>query len=120
MQNVSWQTPSNSWQAHLQAANKTNALSKNFDAFIDATAAENSKNEKINTITEDPGTIMLVVEQNKIKFIHSCKKFGSTRTNPTTTVIGLIGQGTRAFPIVIDLDKAITSHEVMVPLDTRI
>ena len=83
-------------------------------------ATENSKIEKINAITEDPDSIMLVVEQKKIKFIHSYKKFGSTRTNQTTTVVGFISQGARAFPIVIDLAKATTSKEVMVPLDARI
>jgi hypothetical protein len=76
--------------------------------------------EKINTITEDPNSIMLVVKQKKIKFIHSCKKFGGTRTNQTTTIVGLIGQGARAFPIVIDLAKATTLKGVMVPSDARI
>ncbi len=112
--------PSNSWQAYLRATNKTDAANKNFDVFIDAMAMENSRIEKINAIKEDPNSIMLVVEQKKIKFIHSCKKFGSTRTNQTMTVVGLIGQGARAFPIVIDLAKATTSKEVMVPSDARI
>ncbi len=79
-------------------------------------AAENLKIEKINAITEDPDSIMLLLKQKKIKFIHSCKKFGGTRT----TVVVLIGQGARAFPSVIDSDKAVTSQEVMVPSDTRI
>jgi hypothetical protein len=83
-------------------------------------AAENSRIEKINAITEDPDSIMLVVKQKKIKFIHSCKKFGGTRTNQTTNIVGLIGQGARAFPIVIDLAKATTLKEVMVPSDARI
>ncbi len=61
-------------------------------------AAGYLKTEKINAITEDPHSIMLVVEQKKIKFIHSCKKFGSTCTNPIMTIVGLIGQGARAFP----------------------
>ena len=120
MPTVSWQTPSNSWQAYLRATNETNAANKNFDVFIDAMATENLRIAKINTIIEDPDSIMLVVEQKKIKFIHSCKKLGGTRTNQTTTVVGLIGQGARAFPIVIDLAKATTSKEVMVPSDARI
>jgi hypothetical protein len=83
-------------------------------------ATENSKIEMINAITEDPDSIMLVVKQKKIKFIHSCKKFGGTRTDQTTTVVGLIGQGARAFPIVIDSAKATTLKELTVPLDARI
>jgi hypothetical protein len=34
-------------------------------------AMGNLKIEKINAITEDPNSIMLVVKQKKIKFIHS-------------------------------------------------
>jgi hypothetical protein len=80
---------------------------------------EDSKILKINSITEEPNSIMLV-KQKKIKFIHSCKKFGGTRTNPSTTVVGLISQGAKALPIVIDSAKATTSKEVMVSSDPRI
>jgi hypothetical protein len=80
----------------------------------------NSKIEKINTITEDPDSIMLVVNQKKIKFIHSCKKFVGIPTNPITTVVGLIGQRARAFPIVIDSEKATSSKEVTLLSDARI
>ena len=83
-------------------------------------ATENSKIEKINAIMEDPDSIKLVVKQKKIKFIHSCKIFGGIRTNPTMTVLGLISQGARAFPIIIDLAKATTSKDVTVPSDARI
>ena len=100
--------------------NETDAANRHFGAFIGAMATENSKIERINAITEDPDSIMLVVEGKKIKFIHSCKKFGGTRTNQTTTVAGLIGHGARAFPIVIDQEKAVTSKEVSVPSDARI
>ena len=81
---------------------------------------ENLENEKIDAIMEDSNIIMLVIEQKKMKFIHSCKKFGSTHTNPTTTIVSLIGQGARALPIAIDSDKSVTLQEVTVPLDTRI
>jgi len=67
---------------------ETDAANRHFGTFIGAMATENSKIERINAITEDPDRIMLVVEGKKIKFIHSCKKFGGTRTNPTTTVAG--------------------------------
>ena len=63
---------------------------------------------------------MLVVNQKKIKFNHSCKKIGGTRTNPTTTVVSLIGQGARAFPIVIDSEKSTSSKKVTISSDARI
>jgi len=97
--------------------NETDSANRHFGG---AMATENSNIERINAITEDPDSILLVVEGKKIKFIHSCKKFGGTRTNPTTTVACLIGQGAKAFPIVIDSENVATSKEVSVPSDTRI
>ncbi len=120
MPNISWKAPNNSWPAHLRTTNETNAANKNFDAFIVAMATENSKIKRINAITEDPDSIMLVVEQKKIKLIHSCKKIEGTRTNPTTTIVDLVNKEARAFPIVIDLEKTATSKEVLVPSDARI
>jgi len=96
--------------------NETDSANRHFGAM----ATENSNIERINAITEDPDSILLVVEGKKIKFIHSCKKFGGTRTNSTTTVACLIGQGAKAFPIVIDSENVATSKEVSVPSDTRI
>jgi hypothetical protein len=120
MPNVSWQAPSNNWQAHLRTTNETDSANRHFGAFIGTMATENSNIERINAITEDPDSILLVVKGKKIKFIHSCKKFGGTRTNPTTTVACLIGQGAKAFPIVIDSENVATSKEVSVPSDARI
>jgi len=119
MLNVSWQTPSNSLQEYLRAMNETDKANKNFGVFINATGTEGLKILKINAITKDPNSIMLV-KQKKIKFIHSCKKFGGTCTNPTMTVVGLVSQGAKALPIVIDSAKATTSKEVTVSLDPRI
>jgi hypothetical protein len=80
----------------------------------------NLKIEKINAITEDPDSIMLVVKQKKMKFIDSCDKIGGTHTTPTMAFVGHISQGARAFPIVIDSEKATTLKEVTVPSDARI
>ncbi len=51
--------------------NETDIANKNFNIFIDAMATENSKIEKMHAIAEDPDSIMLAVEQKKIKFTHS-------------------------------------------------
>jgi hypothetical protein len=99
--------------------NETETANKNSGVFINAMGTEDSKILKINSITENPNSIMLV-KQKKIKFIHSCKKFGGTHTNPTTTVVGLISQGAKALPIVVDSAKATTSKEVTVSSDPRI
>jgi hypothetical protein len=68
----------------------------------------------------NPDCIILAAEIHKIKFFHSCKKFGGTRTKPNITVAGLIGQGAKALPIIINTDKAIKTKEVMTPSVKRI
>jgi len=40
MPNISWQAPSNSWQAYLRTTNETDVANKNFVAFIVAMATE--------------------------------------------------------------------------------
>jgi hypothetical protein len=111
----------NSWQAYLRAINKANSANKNFGAFINAMAEKNSKNDKITALMEDPDSIIMVADnRNRVKFTYSCKKFGGTRTKPTTMIGGLIGQGARAFPIVIDKDNATSSKLVKIPTTTKI
>jgi hypothetical protein len=72
MPNVNRQALSNSWQAHLRTTNEADSANRYFGVFIGAMAMEISKIERINTITEDPDSILLVVEGKRIKFIHSC------------------------------------------------
>jgi hypothetical protein len=111
----------NSWQAHLHSINEADSANKNFGAFISAMAEKNSKNDKITALTEDPNSIIMVADnRNRVEFIHSCKKFGGTRTKSATTIGGLIGQGARAFPIIIDEDSATSSMSVKIPTTSKI
>ena len=111
----------NSWKSHLNAVNACDTANRNFDAFVKALGNEKSSNDKINALTEDPDSIVVVADnRRRIKFVHSCKKFGGTRTKPTITVGGLIGSGPRASPIVIDVDVATTTTEVKIPPTERI
>ena len=97
----------NSWLSHLQEINATNLANRNFKAFINATDVKKQKNDKINALSEDPDSIVLVANNHhRIKFVHSCKKFGGTRINPSVTVGGLVGQGARAFPVAVNLETA--------------
>ncbi len=82
---------------------------------------KNQKNDKINSLTEDPDSIEMAADINcKVKFFHSCKKFGSTRTNPIVKMACLVGHGARALPVVIGSDKITDFINVNVPLDERI
>ena len=106
----------NSWLSHLRDINAADQANRNFSAFINATDVDKQKNDKINAITEDPDSIVLIADNHRrIKFVHSCKKFGGTRINPVVTVGGLVGQGARAFPIAVDLETATSSKNVIIP-----
>ena len=77
-------------------------------------------NDRINAITKDPNCIILAVENQQIKFLHSCKKNGGTRTKPKVTVASLIGQGAKALLIVINPDEVAKIKEVTIPSIKRI
>ncbi len=62
MPNIIWQMPNNSWLAHLWDANENYATNVNFDASMDPLDAENSKIDKFNAITDNPNSIMLIVD----------------------------------------------------------
>jgi hypothetical protein len=112
----------NSWQSHLNVVNACDtAVNRNFGAFVKALGNKKLSNDKINALTEDPDSIVVVVDNRRqIKFIHRCKKFGGTCTKPTINVGGLIGSGPRASPIVIDVDIATITTEVKIPPTKRI
>lgn len=111
----------NSWQTHLNAVNACDTANRNFGAFVNALGDDKPSNDKINALTEDPDSIVVVADNHRrVKFVHSCKKFGGTRTKPTITVGGLIGSGPRASPIVIDTDAATAATEVKIPTTQEI
>ena len=65
---------------------------------------------------EDLNSIIVVADnRRRLKFVHSCKKFGGTCTISTVSIGGLIGSGPRASLIVIDMDVATTAMEVKIP-----
>ncbi len=70
---------------------------------------------------EDLNSIIVVADnRRRLKFVHSCKKFGGTCIISTVSIGGLIGSGPRASPIVIDMDVATTATEVKIPPTERI
>jgi hypothetical protein len=66
-------------------ANTTNEANGNFAAFIDALNVRNSKNDKINSLTEDADGIVMVLDDSfKVKIIHSCKKMVALTQIPSS------------------------------------
>jgi hypothetical protein len=102
-------------------ANTTNEANGNFATFIDALNVRNSKNDRINSLTEDANGIVMVLDNSfKVKIIHSCKKIGGTHTNPIVKMGCLTGLGARALPIIIDPERLIKTNDVIIPTDDLI
>ncbi len=54
----------NSWLLHLQEINAVDLANRNFKAFINATNVKKQKNDKINALSEDPDSIVLVADNH--------------------------------------------------------
>jgi hypothetical protein len=102
-------------------ANTTNKANGNFAAFIDVLNIRNSKNDRINSLTEDADGIDMVLDNSfKVKNIHSCKNVGGTRTNPIVKMGCLTGLGARALPIIVNPERLIKTNDVTIPTDNLI
>ena len=55
----------NSWQSHLNAKNSCNAANRNLGAFLEALGNDKTKNDKINALTEDPDSIIVVAANRR-------------------------------------------------------
>ena len=54
----------NSWLLHLQEINAVDLANRNCKAFINATNVKKQKNDKINALSEDPNSIVLVTNNH--------------------------------------------------------
>ena len=55
----------NSWQSHLNAKNSCDAANRNLGAFVKALGNDKTKNDKINVLTEDPDSIIVVANNRR-------------------------------------------------------
>jgi hypothetical protein len=111
----------NSWLLHFHAVNKSDSANKNFGVFVNAMEDNKSKNCKTISLTEDPNSINTLANNcGRVKFIHSCKKFGGTHNNTVLTVGGLIGHGPQDFPVEINADIATSSKQIKISSTEKI
>jgi hypothetical protein len=77
--------------------------------------------KKIFSLTKDPNSIVVVADNHqRVKFIHSHKKFGGTHTNTAITVGGLMGHGAQAVLVAVDVYNATYSQQVKIPSINKI
>jgi hypothetical protein len=54
----------NSWQVHLCSMNEADKINMNFNTLINAMENKNSKNDKVNSLTKDPDSNVMVADVN--------------------------------------------------------
>ena len=83
------------------------AGNRNLPAFSGTLDADFSNEAKLKDLIEEIDTVILAADANrKLAILHSPKNFGGTRTRPDNKVACLIGLGTKATPVILDLNSA--------------
>ena len=86
------------------------AGNQNLQAFSDILGSSKNETTKLRQVVEDIDTVILAVNSsNRIMLLHSPKNFGGTRTRPANKVICLMGMGTQAVSVLVDLKSALAN-----------
>ena len=108
---------STNWKQHYSSLPSNDDGNKMCLSFSHAMAASRSQRDRILALTEETDSIIFVAdEEGLITVIHSPKNLGGTRTRPSNKVIGLVGMGPLATPVVLNIEQAVATCEIRTPL----
>ncbi len=72
--------------------------------------------KKLRSLVKEIDTVILAADASRnIMILHSPKNFGGTRTLPDNKVSCMLGLGSQAICILIDLKTALTNCNIVVP-----
>jgi hypothetical protein len=104
---------STNWKQHYSSLPSNDDGNKMCLSFSHAMAASRSQRDRILALTEETDSIIFVAdEEGLITVIHSPKNLGGTRTRPSNKVIGLVGMGPLATPVVLNIEQAVATCEI--------
>ena len=93
---------SNTWRQHFSNLASNEEGDRNMAAFGLALAAGNNTQAKINSLTEDIDTVLIIADdEGCIQALHGPRNFGGTRTRKTNKVGCLVGLGSQATPVLL-------------------
>ena len=99
-----------SWNLWFSSLPDYSTGNKDSSIYAEAWSQDSDESEKLQTLTGDPGAVILVSDaNNKIIALHSFKNFGGTRIRPANNFACLIGGGASA-PIVSINEQSITAN----------
>ena len=85
-------------------------------AFSNSMGSSRSIGERMNALTEEVDTVVLIVDENKnIAVVHSPKNPGGTRTRPTHKISCMVGIGPKATCVVLSEDQAVLECNIKTP-----
>ncbi len=104
------------WANWFTNHTSNDARNKNLRAFSDILGAGVSTEAKLRDLVDEIDTVILGADPNKnIMLFHSPKNFGGTRSCPELKVSCMLGLGTRATPLLLDLNSAFANIQIVVP-----
>ena len=88
----------------------------NLQAFSDTLSSSDTEATKLQQVTEEIDPVILAANgSNGIIMLHSPKNFGGTRTRPANKLVCMIGMGSQAVSVLVDLNSALANCNIIVP-----
>jgi hypothetical protein len=85
-------------------------------AFGEILSSNNNDATKLRQLVEEIDMVILAADANKrIMILHSPKNFGGTQTRPENKVVCMLGMGTQAVSVLVDLNSALANCNIIVP-----
>ena len=92
------------------------AGNRNLQAFSDILSSGATNTEKLQSLVEETDTVILAANaSNNIMIMHSPRNIGGTRSRPDDKVICMLGMGSQAISVLIDLNSAFADCNIVVP-----
>jgi hypothetical protein len=85
-------------------------------AFSTVLSSNNNYVTKLRQLVEEIDMVILAADANNhIMILHSTKNFGRTQTQPKNKVVCMLGMGTPAVSILVNLNLALANCDIIVP-----
>ncbi len=80
---------------------------RNLQAFSDILSSDATHAAKLQSLIEEIDTVILAADgSNNIMIMHSLKNLGGTRSRQKNKVVGMLGMGSQAISVLINLNSA--------------
>ena len=89
---------------------------RNLQAFSNILSSDATHAAKLQSLIEEIDTVILAADgSNNIMIMHSLKNLGGTRSRPENKVVGMLGMGSQAISVLINLNSAFADCNIVVP-----